>query len=43
MAFTPKRLGRQCFSCNLDDGVKVNDRKFIGLLAKIPGSEKKEE
>ena len=27
----------------LDDGVKIDYQKFPGLLAKIPGLEKKEE
>lgn len=35
MAFIPKFLGRQGFSRELDDGVKVNYQRFPGLLAKM--------
>ena len=36
-------LAQQRIPLDLDDGVKVNYQKFPGLLAKIPGLEKKEE
>ena len=36
-------LAQQRIALDLDDGVKVNYLKFPGLLAKIPGLEKKEE
>jgi len=41
MALIPKRLGRQRLSRDLGDGVKINYRKFPGLVAKVPGLEKK--
>lgn len=36
-------LAQQRIELDLDDGVKVNYQKFPGLLAKIPGFDKKEE
>jgi type II restriction/modification system DNA methylase subunit YeeA len=36
-------LAQQRIELDLDDGVKVNYLKFPGLLAKIPGLEKKED
>jgi len=36
-------LAQQRIELDLDDGVKTNYQKFPGLLAKIPGLEKKEE
>ncbi|PTY02766.1 BREX-1 system adenine-specific DNA-methyltransferase PglX [Verrucomicrobia bacterium LW23] len=36
-------LAQQRIALDLDDGVKTNYQKFPGLLAKIPGLEKKEE
>ena len=38
-----RNFTQQRIALDLDDGVKVNYQKFPGLLAKIPGLEKKEE
>jgi hypothetical protein len=36
-------LAQQRVELDLDDGVKVNYQKFLGLLVPIPGMEKKED